>query len=154
MTRAVPLVGASALRLSKVLPGRQSRLCQYYLALQGIMRYNIYMTKGDWLTQVRKGAVELCILALLDGRERYGYEIVQELNSPGEVIIAEGSIYPLLKRLNKRGWVTSAWRESSSGPPRKYYSLTERGRAHFTSIGDQWKQFAGFVDRLLGGVGE
>jgi PadR family transcriptional regulator PadR len=112
------------------------------------------MPKGDWLIQVRKGVVELCILALLAERDRYGYEIVQELNSRNGVIVAEGSIYPLLKRLSKRGWVTSAWRESSSGPPRKYYSLTERGRAHFRSIGQQWKQFAGFVDRLLGGVGE
>jgi PadR family transcriptional regulator PadR len=112
------------------------------------------MPKGDWLTQVRKGAVELCALALLAEGERYGYEIVQELNSPAEVVIAEGSIYPLLKRLSKRGWVTSAWRESPSGPPRKYYSLTARGRAHLRSIGAQWQQFARLVDRLLGGVGE
>jgi len=112
------------------------------------------MRKGDWLTQVRKGAVELCILALLEEGERYGYEIVQELNSPGEVIIAEGSIYPLLKRLSKQEWVTAAWRESQSGPPRKYYSLTDAGRAHLTSISGQWKQFTGFVDRLLGGAGD
>jgi PadR family transcriptional regulator PadR len=110
------------------------------------------MPRGDWLTQARKGAVEHCVLALLDERERYGYEIVQELNSPGEVIIAEGSIYPLLKRLRTQGWVTSAWRESSSGPPRKYYSLTGTGRAHLASIAGQWKRFAGFVNRLLGGA--
>ncbi|MBI3922873.1 MAG: PadR family transcriptional regulator [Armatimonadetes bacterium] len=106
----------------------------------------------DWVIQLRKGAIELCILALLAERERYGYEIVQELNEPGPVIVAEGTIYPLLKRLSQEGWVISTWHESPSGPPRKYYRLTEKGSVRLYQITAEWRSFAEFVNRMVGGV--
>ena len=83
----------------------------------------------NWIVQVRKGFLELCVLNALDAqRERYGYELVKSLvNMPG-LGVTEGTIYPLLSRLKKQGLVTTRLEESVSGPVRKYYSLTKQGK--------------------------
>lgn len=83
---------------------------------------------GNWTVQVRKGVLDLCILNALEGRERYGYELVKELaNLPG-FGVTEGTLYPLLSRLRLQGLVKTRLEESSEGPARKYYSLTPAGR--------------------------
>lgn len=81
----------------------------------------------NWTMQVRKGVLELFILTSLQNGERYGYELVKKLVAVPGVEVAEGSIYPLLSRLKKQGFVKTKLVESESGPARKYYSLTVAG---------------------------
>lgn len=82
----------------------------------------------NWTVQVRKGVLELGILSALGNGERYGYELVKGLVAVPGVQVAEGSIYPLLTRLKRQGFVNTRLVESSEGPARKYYSLTAGGR--------------------------
>lgn len=83
--------------------------------------------------------------ALRDG-ERYGYELVTSL---GEILSSEGTIYPLLSRLRKDGWVNTSWQESATGPPRRYYSLTSTGRAALELFKGEWVRFRDAVDQNL-----
>ena len=82
----------------------------------------------NWTVQVRKGVLELCLLSSLDEGEHYGYALVKRLCATPGLSVAEGSIYPLLFRMKSAGLVDSRLEESSSGPARKYYQLTEAGR--------------------------
>ena len=82
----------------------------------------------NWTVQVRKGVLELCLLSALDAGEHYGYALVKRLSATPGLSVAEGSIYPLLSRMKSAGLVDSRLEESSSGPARKYYQLTEAGR--------------------------
>ena len=81
----------------------------------------------NWLAQVRRGVAEHCVLALLTTGERYGFELARELGARGQIIASEGTLYPLLARLRRNGLVETSWRESTSGPPRRYYHLTSGG---------------------------
>ncbi len=81
-----------------------------------------------WEIQLRKGSLELAILAALWGGRLYGLEILRHLESGSDLVVAEGTVYPLLTRLRTLGLVESEWVESDSGHPRKYYSLTAAGR--------------------------
>lgn len=98
-------------------------------------------------TQFKKGVLELCVLALLNKRDCYGYELVQSIST--QIEISEGSVYPLLRRLNKEGYLTTYLQESTEGPPRKYYKLTDRGRSHFANLYHEWQQFSEGVERIL-----
>lgn len=82
----------------------------------------------NWVVQVRKGVIELCILRTLAVRERYGYELVKELSEVPGMGLTEGTLYPLLSRLRVSGLVSTRLEESAAGPARKYYSLTPEGR--------------------------
>ena len=103
---------------------------------------------GKALTQLRRGALEHCVLALLDGDERYGYDLVGELAEAG-LVASEGTVYPLLSRLRKNDLVTTTWRESESGPPRRYYSLTPAGRQALAEFRPACREFRAAVDRLV-----
>ena len=81
----------------------------------------------NWVVQVRKGVLELCILRTLAMRERYGYELVKELSQVPGMGRTEGTLYPLMSRLRLAGLVSTRLEESTSGPARKYYSLTPEG---------------------------
>jgi PadR family transcriptional regulator PadR len=98
------------------------------------------------VSQLRRGVVEYCVLALLRDGERYGFELVRLL---GDLVTSEGTIYPLLSRLRRDGAVETTWRESSSGPPRRYYQLTDQGRNALDAFGVEWRRFRDGVDRLL-----
>lgn len=103
--------------------------------------------------QFKKGALELCILALLNKQDRYGYELVQQVSK--HIEISEGSMYPLLRRLKKEGYFTTYLQESSEGPPRKYYSLTDKGRENLYQLISEWKEFTEGVDQIIkGGVSD
>ncbi|RWR13995.1 PadR family transcriptional regulator [Siminovitchia fortis] len=103
--------------------------------------------------QFKKGVLELCVLALLHTKDRYGYELVQKISN--QIAISEGSVYPLLRRLAKDGFFTTYLKESTEGPSRKYYKLTEKGRDHLYDLIDEWKQFSSGVNQLIKeGVGE
>src|SRR5690242_21591463 len=79
--------------------------------------------------QMRKGTLQYCVLALLADEERYGFDLVRSLAETDGMVTSEGTIYPLLSRLRRDGLVETTWRESTSGPPRRYYRLTAAGRA-------------------------
>ncbi len=100
--------------------------------------------------QLKKGALELCVLALLSPKDGYAYEIAARLAD--EIGMGEGTIYPLMRRLQSDGLVETYLVESSAGPPRKYYKLTEAGRASFTSQKAAWASFSGAVESILGGA--
>ncbi len=82
----------------------------------------------NWTVQVRKGVLELCILNALAGKERYGYELVKTLIAVPGMGVTEGTLYPLLSRLRVQGYISARLEESSEGPARKYYALTDVGR--------------------------
>jgi PadR family transcriptional regulator, regulatory protein PadR len=101
------------------------------------------------LSQLRRGAVEYCVLALLRDGERYGFELVRKLSEVDGLVTSEGTIYPLLTRLRRDRLVTTFWRESESGPPRRYYQLTDGGRDALVGFTHEWTRFRDGVDGLL-----
>jgi len=103
----------------------------------------------SWLTQLRKGLVELCVLAVLEDGEAYGYQILQRLASDEGLAVTESTVYPILARLARVGSLTSRSAPSPSGPPRHYYRLTALGRSRFREMKDQWRQINAAVDALL-----
>jgi PadR family transcriptional regulator PadR len=98
--------------------------------------------------QLKKGALDLCVLALLSRADGYAYEIASRLAEA--IDMGEGTIYPLMRRMQADGLVETYLVESSSGPSRKYYRLTEAGRASFTAQRDAWRAFARAVEDILG----
>jgi PadR family transcriptional regulator PadR len=106
---------------------------------------------GKLLTQMRRGAIEYCVLALLCDRDRYGFELIRALSEADGLVTSEGTVYPLLTRLRHEGLVDTFWQESPHGPPRRYYRLTEAGRLSLESFVVQWKKFKDTVDALLDG---
>ena len=102
------------------------------------------------LTQLRRGELEYCELALLAEEELYGFDLVRRLSESEGLVTSEGTIYPLLSRLRRVGWVDSSWRESESGPPRRYYSVTRAGRHALDGFAAEWARFRDSVDALLG----
>jgi PadR family transcriptional regulator PadR len=102
------------------------------------------------LAQMRRGAIEFCVLALLRDRDRYGLDLARTLAADG-LVTSEGTIYPLLARLRQEGLVETTWYESPQGPPRRYYRMTEDGRAALDAFTVQWRQFRDAVDIVLEG---
>ena len=99
--------------------------------------------------QLKKGVLELCVLALLSKQDSYAYEIASQLAEG--IGMGEGTIYPLMRRMQSDGLVDTYLVESSSGPPRKYYRLTASGKTTFTAQKTEWLAFARAVDAILGG---
>ena len=100
--------------------------------------------------QLKKGALELCVLALLSQHDSYAYDIAARLSET--IGMGEGTIYPLMRRLQNDGLVETYLEESPSGPSRKYYRLTEAGKGSFSSQKSAWASFSGAVQGILGGV--
>jgi PadR family transcriptional regulator PadR len=98
--------------------------------------------------QLKKGALELCVLAFLSQHDSYAYEIASKLAK--DIDMGEGTIYPLMRRMQSDGQVETYLVESQSGPPRKYYRLTPAGRASFTAQKAEWAAFVSAVDNILG----
>ena len=99
-------------------------------------------------TQLRKGVLELCVLTLLSHADAYGYEIASRLMQ--EVGMGEGTIYPLMRRMQDDGLVTTYLVEAPGGPPRKYYRMTDAGRATLKAQRGEWKSFMQSVEKMLG----
>lgn len=98
-------------------------------------------------TQFKKGILELCILSIVKGRDCYGYELVEEISK--KIDVAEGTIYPILRRLTVEKYFETYLKESSEGPPRKYYRITALGREAQAQMISQWKEFNKNVNSLL-----
>jgi PadR family transcriptional regulator PadR len=102
-----------------------------------------------WETQMRKGCLELAVMASLWSGKLYGLEILRRFADGGSLNLPEGTVYPLLSRLKDEGWVDSEWVESEMGHPRKYYRLTASGRRQAQRMARSWSKFASSLDRLL-----
>ena len=111
------------------------------------------MTEADWTSQVRRGVLELCILRLLSDKASYGYEVVTTLGSLGPLAAGENTVYPLLRRLKTDKYLETFSVESSAGPPRQYYRLTQRGQRRLSSIETEWTDIAHAVARCMNGGG-
>jgi PadR family transcriptional regulator PadR len=105
--------------------------------------------KDALLTQMRRGTLQYCVLALLAEEERYGFDLVRALAEADGMVTSEGTIYPLLSRLRRDGLVESTWQESPTGPPRRYYRLTEAGRAALEGFKREWDRFRDAVDHFV-----
>lgn len=96
--------------------------------------------------QMRKGVLELCILALLEHKDAYASDIIEHLKK-AEMIVVEGTLYPLLTRLKNAELLAYRWEESTSGPPRKYYSLTPVGKKALTELQTSWDTLVEAVNK-------
>ncbi len=99
--------------------------------------------------QFKKGVLELCVLSILDQKDCYGYELVHNISK--SFTISEGTIYPLLSRLKKEGYVITYLEESIEGPTRKYYELTESGKLVLHTLKEEWKSFTNDVNQIIEG---
>ncbi len=109
--------------------------------------------KENLLYQFKKGALEFIVLGILDGQERYGYEIIGQLNAYKNILgeAKEGTLYPVLYRLSAEGLVAFRQAEKTGrGSPKKYYSLTDAGRAALKGLKDFWFRFSDTVDNIMG----
>ncbi len=97
--------------------------------------------------QFKKGVLEICVLCLIDSKDYYGYELVQDISE--NIDISEGSVYPLLRRLSKEGFFETYLKESPGGPPRKYYKITEIGSKRAKDLKNEWFDFNKQVIILL-----
>lgn len=99
-------------------------------------------------SQMRKGLLELCILGIIQKeQEAYPSDILEQLKQ-ARLVVLEGTLYPLLTRLKNADMLTYRWEESSSGPPRKYYALTETGRSFYTQLKQTWDELSTAVNHL------
>src|SRR5690349_15924876 len=99
------------------------------------------MVAEKGFTQLRRGTLEYCVLALLQGAERSVVDLVTELGEIDGMVTTEGTIYPLLARLRREGLVETSWRESESGPPRRYYRSTAEGGQALAAFTADWERF-------------
>ncbi len=103
--------------------------------------------------QMRKGILEYCILSVLSKNEAYASELIQKLTE-AELLVVEGTIYPLLTRLKNDGLLTYRWEESTGGPPRKYYMVTTLGLNFLAELKKTWAAMVASVNRVTGSEGE
>jgi PadR family transcriptional regulator PadR len=102
---------------------------------------NIENTKA----QMRKGVLEFCILSVLNDKDAYTSEILETLKG-AKLLVVEGTVYPLLTRLKNDGLLSYRWEESTSGPPRKYYELTQEGREFLLELNSTWTELSDAVN--------
>ena len=102
------------------------------------------MAEDNVKAQMRKGILEYCILAILSREDSYAPKIIAELKQ-AEMIVVEGTLYPILTRQKNAGHLTYRWEESQQGPPRKYYTHTEKGREYLTPLDEAWDELVGQI---------
>ena len=107
------------------------------------MAINVETTKA----QMRKGILEYCILSILSREDSYAPKIIAELKE-AQMIVVEGTLYPILTRQKNQGLLTYRWEESPQGPPRKYYSLTPEGREALRQLDESWDELVGQIRNI------
>lgn len=98
-------------------------------------------------SQMRKGVLEYCILCILEKHEAYASSIIDELKK-ADMIVVEGTLYPLLIRQKNQGLLSYRWEESTQGPPRKYYCITEKGRTQLSEMDAAWQEMVNAIETL------
>ncbi len=111
------------------------------------------MTDENVKAQMRKGILDYCILAILSRGESYAPKIISELKR-AQMIVVEGTLYPILTRQKNQGLLTYHWEESPQGPPRKYYTLTQRGREYLKDMDEAWIEMVGQIRAVRYGIDE
>jgi PadR family transcriptional regulator PadR len=111
------------------------------------MEYPADDGKDRRITQLRKGILELAVMGVLYHERHYGYSLVRVLTETGSISLKEGTVYPILSRLNRDGLVRSEWVVSDQGPPRKYYALTSSGRQLFDELSQEFELLVSLVQR-------
>jgi PadR family transcriptional regulator len=104
---------------------------------------------GKPASQLRKGVLEHCVLALMRDGPLYGVELLRRLEESGTMASSQGTVYPLLSRLRRDSLVETSWQESASGPPRRYYELTPAGHESLAEFARVWPSFRDAVDHFL-----
>lgn len=99
-------------------------------------------------SQMRKGVLEFCVLSVISKGEAYPSDIIEKMKAANFQLL-EGTLYPLLTRLKNAGMLTYRWVESSSGPPRKYFSLTESGNSFYMELENTWNEMVGAVNTVI-----
>jgi PadR family transcriptional regulator PadR len=102
-----------------------------------------------WVAQLRRGSLELAILAALWGGRRYGIEIIRIVKEKCDLDVAEGTVYPILSRLKAEGYLDSEWIDAETGHPRKYHWLTTEGRIRAKSVAEMWVRFTQSLDSVV-----
>ena len=98
-------------------------------------------------SQMRKGVLEYCILCILEKHEAYASDIIEELKA-ADMIVVEGTLYPLLIRQKNQGLLSYRWEESTQGPPRKYYCITEKGHGQLAEMDSAWQEMVKAIETL------
>lgn len=113
------------------------------------------MVQRVWSAELKRGAIQLCIMALLKEGRKYGFQIIKELRelSGGYFDLKEGTLYPALHRLEKRGLVKSEWVIEGTAPPRRYYRLTDRGKSFLEESVLEWRRMVSATEMVIGGDG-
>jgi PadR family transcriptional regulator PadR len=106
------------------------------------------MNTDNAQAQMRKGVLEFCILSILSHGDAYASDIINELKK-SKLIVVEGTLYPLLTRQKNAGLLSYRWEESLQGPPRKYYALTDNGRAYLKELTDSWTELVEAVNSII-----
>ena len=111
------------------------------------------MARDDYSTELKKGSVQLCIMTLLKRERMYGFQIVKELRelSDGYFDLKEGTLYPALHRLEKKGYLVSEWETSDNRPPKKYYRLTPQGKKALEDATGAWRTMVEKTTKVLEG---
>lgn len=113
------------------------------------MYYICRMNTENQIAQMRKGVLEMCILSIIAAQDAYASDILARLKE-ANLLVVEGTLYPLLTRLKNDGLTTYRWEESTSGPPRKYHTITENGRLLLASLIQDWSGLVTSVNNLVG----
>ncbi|MBN2746230.1 MAG: PadR family transcriptional regulator [Bacteroidales bacterium] len=100
------------------------------------------------VAQMRKGVLELCILSILEHKEAYASDMISTMKD-AELIIVEGTLYPLLTRLKNEGLLDYRWQESTGGPPRKYYTLTQLGKNTVAELKISWNDLVSSINKII-----
>ena len=109
------------------------------------------MNIDDWKSQIKRGTLEFSILLMIRRKPTYGYEIISALENYPILTAKENTIYPLLRRLQKEEFIMSSWQEGIEGlPPRKYYSITDKGLEYIASMSDEWDNLLAAITEIKG----
>jgi PadR family transcriptional regulator PadR len=107
------------------------------------------MSRETWHEQLRRGSLDLAILLTVSSGPRYGLAIIQHLEAFTDLVVTEGTIYPILARLTKEGLLEAQWVEGEAPHARKYYTLTRSGRERLREMKAEWRAFAEKIGRLI-----
>lgn len=109
------------------------------------------MNINDWKSQIKRGTLEFSILLMIRRKPTYGYEIISALENYPILTAKENTIYPLLRRLQKEEFIMSSWQEGIEGlPPRKYYSITDKGLEYIAAMSDEWDNLLAAITEIKG----
>lgn len=117
------------------------------LTCNQIKKITRQMNTENTKAQMRKGILEFCILSLINNREMYVSDLIDELKK-GKLDVVEGTLYPLLTRLKNGEFLAYRWEESTSGPPRKYYQITDKGKTFLTELLNTWNELTESVNQI------